>query len=306
VTEFPVARRQGLLVGGAAALVILLVDALCVYFIRSWPISLLTFAFNLVVIGSVPLLILLGYWLWGLATARYALDRNQLVIRWGPTHQVVPLEAIERAVDGVEAAGRPRLRAIRWPGYFAGPGELPEYGLTLFYATAPLHRQVLLVTPGVTYAISPADKEGFLEAFNIRHRMGPTQAVEQQSLIPAWLQWPLWRDRAAAVLLLAGILINLALFAYLSYRHAGLPSSIPLHFDTTGAVDRAGHPDEIFFLPFIGLTVWLLNGLLGGAVYLRVRESAAAYLLWGGSDLMQLLLWTAVVALLSTSYVPGP
>ena len=303
MTEFRLARRQGLVVGGVIILAILLVDALCVYLIQTRPITLLTFALNIWLVLSVGAIGLMGYWLWGLYRAYYAMDRNQLVINWGQTRQVVPMASIERVVDGADAEGPAQLRAFHWPGYYMGPGRLPHLGLTLFYASRTLRRQVLIVTPAVTYALSPADKEGFLEALEVRQRMGATQAAEQVSQVPSWLHWDVWRDRAALGLVAGALVLNLILFAYLAIRHAWLPLEIPLHFDAAGGVDRAGTSAEIFFLPFIGLGVWAVNGLLGGLLYLRWRELVGAYLLWGSAALMQLLLWLATINLLTAPYV---
>jgi hypothetical protein len=47
----------------------------------------------------------------------------------------------------------------------------------------------------------------------------------------------------------------------------------------------------------IGLSTLLINGALGGLVYQRDR--VASYLLWGGSVLVQSLVWTAAVGLLT-------
>ena len=49
-------------------------------------------------------------------------------------------------------------------------------------------------------------------------------------------------------------------------------------------------------LALIGLLTLLVNGLLGGLTYRR--ERMASYLLWGGSILIQVLLWTAVFGIL--------
>jgi hypothetical protein len=53
---------------------------------------------------------------------------------------------------------------------------------------------------------------------------------------------------------------------------------------------------EIFIIPLIGLLTLLFNGVLGGLMYRR--ERMASYLLWGGSILIQVLLWTAIFGIL--------
>ena len=44
-----------------------------------------------VAMAVAALALLFAYWTYGLATLSYALDRNGLIIAWGPTRQVIPL-----------------------------------------------------------------------------------------------------------------------------------------------------------------------------------------------------------------------
>ena len=62
-------------------------------------------------LAAAALATLFGYWSFALATLSYALDRNGLVIAWGPTRQVIPLGAIERLVPGT-AVGVPRVSGV--------------------------------------------------------------------------------------------------------------------------------------------------------------------------------------------------
>lgn len=210
---------------------------------------------------------------------------------------MIPTPQIERVVLGEELKGQVRFRGVRWPGHWVGYGEVEGLGPTLFYATVPPRRQVFLVTPGLTYAISPEDRNGFLQALHTRMQMGPTQAVEPSSHGPAFLKWGFWRDRLGLGLILGTLGGNLALFGFLSARFPTLPRLLPLHFDAAGSPDRLGAQGQIFFLPLIGVVVMLVNGGLGGVLYRR--ERMAAYLLWGGSAVVQVLLWAAVLGILS-------
>jgi uncharacterized membrane protein len=80
----------------------------------------------------------------------------------------------------------------------------------------------------------------------------------------------------------------------LSYPH--LPPTLPLHYDVLGLPDRSGPATQVFLLPFIGLLALIANTLLGGLFYRR--EKVAAYLLWGGTIVVQVLLWIGTVNLL--------
>ena len=133
-------RRVGALVGGLLVIVTLLVDLFWVWQVINWPITFLTFVQSLLVLSSLPWLGLLGYWLYGLFSLKYHLDRNRLFIRWGPTWQVIPLPEVERVEIGPQLTSPLRYRGVWWPGYWAGHGEVVGVGPTLFYATAPATR----------------------------------------------------------------------------------------------------------------------------------------------------------------------
>ena len=73
-------------------------------------------------------------------------------------------------------------------------------------------------------------------------------------------------NRLAHALLALGVLLNLALFAYIGWHYRALPESLPLHFDIMGQPDRFGVRSEIFKLPAIGLLLLVLNYLFGLAI----------------------------------------
>jgi hypothetical protein len=207
------------------------------------------------------------------------------------------MEAIQRIMLGTEVEGSvSRFRGWRWPGLMQGHGDVPEAGATLFYATGTLYQQLIIVTPTLSYAISPLDAAGFIESIKARYELGPTQAVEQKTEHPAFYDWPLWHDRLARGLVIVGFALCLALFGLLTFRYPLLPPFIPLHYTTSGTADRTGPASQIFILPLIGILAVVGNTVLGGAFYRR--EHMASYVLWGGTVLVQILLWIGAMNLL--------
>ena len=101
------------------------------------------------------------------------------------------------------------------------------------------------------------------------------------------------RDRLVHVLLALGLLLNLALFAYIGWRYRALPESLPLHFDILGQPDRLGVRSEIFKLPAIGVLLWVLNSLFGLAI--QRWEKLGTYLLLGVTVVVQVLFWLAAL-----------
>lgn len=299
MTEWHPDPHTGLRVGLALIAALVLIDAGLIAWAAAAPVTLATFLAGLLVLLSLAAIGWLAYRLTGLIRSAYILDRNAVVILWGETEQVIPTPQIERVILGEEVRGRLRFRGIRWPGCWVGYGEIEGIGPVLFYATAPLEEQILIQTPGLAYAISPEDRDGFLRTLQSRLQMGPTQLVEQSSHGPAFARWEFWRDRLALGLLSAGFLALLALVGFLCARFPGLPPLLPLHFDAQGIPDRLGARGEIFYIPLIGFVVLLTNGALGGALY--ARERLAAYLLWGMGFLVQVLFWGAVLGILAVA-----
>jgi hypothetical protein len=296
MTEWKTSKGLGLGSGLCLALVIILVDINLIWLAANRPLMLGTFIIGLAVLISLGLLGLLGYWLYGLAQSGYSLDRNALIIHWGPTEQTIPGGQIERVFLGNEIKDRIQFYGGIWPGHCVGYGEVPDTGPTLFYATVPPRQQIYVVTPTLTYGISPADREGFVESLHKRLEMGPTQIVEQSSKRPDFLEWAFWQDRLGLILLAVGFMAVLALAGLLCFKYPALPHMVPLHFDAVGNPDRLETRGQIFILPLIGLLALLLNGSLGGLAYRR--ERMASYLLWGGTILIQVLAWTATIGIL--------
>jgi hypothetical protein len=270
-------RSIGVLVGIAIILSLLAFDALLLFYLRQNRISLVFFILALVVALSLPLLLLLGYLVYALVNLRYQLHRDTLTIVWGATRWVIPMSSIEKVVLGQDVGREIRVRGINWPGYQVGHGQVEGMGRTLFYATEPLVKQILVVTPSLAYSISPADLVGFLDAFEIRKHMGPIRLVSYKHLEPGFLSWPVWRDRLAHVLLAVGLGTNLALFGYLCCGYHSLT--------------------EGFKPPAIGLVSLVINSSLG--ILIHHRQRVGAYLLWGGAVVVQFLSWLATLNILS-------
>lgn len=296
MTEWKIQKTQGLLTGIGLMLVIILIDANMIWVATERPLTIGTFILGLAVLTSLFLLALIGYWLYGLARSKYLLDRNALVIRWGGVEQIIPTPQIQRVLTGGELGGHVRFYGGMWPGHWVGYGEVPGVGQTLFYATAPPREQVFIVTPGLSYGISPADRDGFLASLRKRVEMGPTQLVEQGSRLPGFVHWEIWRDRLGLGMLLASCALLLALVGVLCFYFPALPRVVPLHFSATGSPDRMGERSGVFIIPLIGLLTLLCNGSLGALAYRRDRM--VSYLLWGGALLVQLLIWKAAIGIL--------
>ena len=295
--KFSVGGLVGLLlIGPIVALDIWLLNVLINQGIRAQQISFLTFLMGLVELLSVPVLLVLIYQTASWLTLRYRLDRDGVVVSWFGAEQIIPIRDIQRIVPGREFGGTVvRRRGLRWPGHERGDVLVPGIGRTRFLATRPLAEQLLLVTPGQAFAISPHDPDGFISAFESRQKLGPNRLLVQTVRRARWLTWPLWTDQTAWVLLGAAVVVNLGLFGYLCLRFPGLNFFLALHFNSMGDPDRIGTKIELFALPIIGLIILGTN--LGLGLLLYRRERAGSYLLWGAAAVVQALFWLAAFSI---------
>jgi hypothetical protein len=296
--EWNIHPRPGNWVGIGIIVWLMTLGMLLLWIAAQLPITVITFILVLLALATLPIVALIAYWLLGLNRARYALDRNLLTIRWGAVQQIIPMASIRKVLHGSEIAGQiGRFRGGRWPGHWVGQADVKDVGPVLFYAAGGLDQQLIIVTPGLAYAITPADLPSFVEAFDQRKRMGPTQHVEQVSIQPEIYDWSLWTDQLALGLVGLAVVACLLLFGYTCLRFPDLAPRVALHFDASGAPDRIGSRLQVFTLPLIGLMALGANVVAGVPMYLRDR--VGAYLLWGGALVVQVLTWIAAMGILS-------
>jgi hypothetical protein len=288
-------------VGIALLVAIGLLDAGLVWRILRGPHNGITFVCASAVLFSLLAIALVAYRIYDLTQLRYEFDRNRLLIVRAGTRHIIPLQSIVRLLEGGQddvdlLAQDVRLRGIRWPGYYVGRGEITGIGTTLFQGITPPHEQLIVVTSTVAYGLSVPDLDAFHQVLAACNQLGPSAEVRQESLQAPYLHWPIWRDRVAQGLVVAGVLLSVLLFAVLLFRYPSLPDRLPMHYDEAGRVDHIAPRSEAFDLPVIGLIAWATNSVLGALFYRRQRM--IAYLAWSGTLIVQTLflmaLWDVV------------
>jgi hypothetical protein len=282
---------------GAIALVSVLVSK--GEFSLSEPLSPLTAGLSMAVLLDLVLLALLLYWSVSALRLRYRLDRNGLVIYWGASRLVVPMERIQAITPGSEIgvgedgmSGWGAFRGVAWLGLRAGRARLPGDEPARVFTTASLAQSTVVLTPDCAYVVSPRDADAFIEAWRVRRPLGPTQYWREEEQKAWFLDLPIWRDRWAWTLIGLSLLANLALYGYLALVYDRLPAILPFHFDVLGQADRIAPRAEILRLPWVALLMLALDLGVGLAIYRRQR--IAAYLVWSGGFVLQLLVWGAV------------
>ena len=261
-------------------------DVLLVSWLLGRPVDGLSFLTALAVLGSLLVFVYVGFRTLGSFNMEYWVDRDAITLKWGPTRQIVPLPSIQRVQINTTALPSSPPRLWHWPYPERRRYVVPGVGVVNAYATRPLAEQIVLVTGGESYSLSPDDVPGFVQAMQERHALGPVRLVAAELQRPPLWTWPLWRDRAAMILMGGGLFAVLLMFGVLCFRFPSLSSDLPLHFDINGLPDRIAPKEGLFALPMIGLVTWILNTTVGIALYRHVQHGAA-YLLWAGALVVQ-------------------
>lgn len=256
--------------------------------------------FALAVLGF-PAAGLAGYAVYGLATARYRIDREGFAARWGLAFEQAPLAHVQevRGLDKISPAGdsSPRYRLIGWPGVHL---DLPGVGAVEVFGSGPLEGSVLVDLKDKRILVTPADRSGFLDAWQNAVRQGSLTELEPQSYRPDFLVGRAWQDRAARALLAVGAAMPAGLLIYLSVLAAELPPQVPFGFDIQGLPGPLAPAGRLLLLPTMGVALWMVDAAVGLLLYRQSRSRPLAYALWATAVAASGLLWMAVISMLST------
>jgi hypothetical protein len=265
-------------------------------------VFLLSLEFFLVMLLAGVLL----YLCWCAWTIGYTLEKDRLVVACGGVQRIVPLASIT-AVHAPGDAVRGRSVVVRWrgvpplvPGYVVGGGKSAQLGNVLSVATVPPHRQLFVQTPGLTLGLSPANPSAFISRLEEARRAADDLDLSGETGIrialtgPSAWGAPLWSDRLARVLLLAGLILNILFFGYISLTYGDLPVRLPLHWNAQAQIDRIGTPAELLRLPLFATGIWLVNVVL--AWWAAHRERAVSLFLLAGAVAAQVVFWAGTLS----------
>ncbi len=248
---------------------------------------------------SLPLLLLVIYRLYGLATARYVIDRDGFRMRWGLAYEDIPIQQLAKA-DRASAFGLTQFPGfgLWWPGLVIGERETEGLGRVEYFATRGPGEMVVLQYEGRNIAITPRDTEAFLKAVTDSLRMGALSTHEPVSTRPNFALARIASDRIALLLVIFGGILPIALFGYLLVAVGEMTGQIAFGFDASGAVDTLAPPVRLLLLPMIAGASWFLDLFFGMWMYRTPANRPLAYSLWGGAIIVGGLMWGAVLQLL--------
>jgi hypothetical protein len=292
-------RALGLLVGSVLTLWSLAVAYLLFDNGVTSGVGPVSFVSYVGAVALAALAALFGFWTYSLLTLAYEIDRNGLLIQWGPTIQVIPLGAIERLVPGT-AVGVPPVRGISWWGHHVGRAEIERVGPVLFYSTHQAPEQVLYVmTAERNYAISVEDPAAFAREILLRQDLGPTATVSHHVERHGPAAQAFWNDPLGRALALVAVAAGVLVWAQVVLRYPSLPPTLDVHFPPGETLDlvTVSTREALFDLPRSATAMLALNLVVGMA--LHGWERVAGYVLFIAAAVVQVAFFAAVAIALA-------
>jgi hypothetical protein len=105
------------------------------------------------------------------------------------------------------------------------------------------------------------------------------------------------QDATGALLVGLGLAGVLVLFGVLMLNFPDLPDVLAFHYNSEGLPDVVRGKGALFLLPSIGLLAWLANSLWGAWMALH-EQRTGAYMLWGGTLVVQFFSFLALNSLM--------
>lgn len=286
------------ILGLGAAILLALASLASVLFAVRQPVGFGMFLGLLVGLICGGLALMLLVFTYAYFMLRYRLGPRGIVIRWLGREETIPYGAVDGIFAGSRLGQTMRVRGLNWPGYYVGVGRTRAMGLVRYYTTtSDLNDIALIVTPAATYAVSPADADGFRRDLirRVQESDDAREAVEEQPPKPGRVP-PSVRDLTFSASILASVALLALSIAYIWLKWDGLPGTIPLHFAADGTPDMLGPREDVFRIPGIGAAIFIAN--LGLGLALHAREQAAARMIWATSVVVQVLVLVATARIL--------
>lgn len=249
---------------------------------------------------ALALVPFLFYRLLALQRSSYVLERDGIHLMWGLRSEDIPMDAVMWVGDARDLGYALPRPFTSLPGSVLGTRSLPD-GKPVEFLAASQKNMVVIVTPHRAFAISPAEAADFLSAFRRLSEFGSLAPVEARSVYPQVLISRSWADRWTRILVVLGLLLALALLAWVSLEvpeHA----QIALRVSETGVSAEDLVPGiQLMLLPVLNLAFFAADLVLGLYFSRHAETQALAYMVWGSSVLASVLLMGAVFFILQAA-----
>lgn len=271
-------RRLGFLIHGAAIILLTVIGLWGLWQAANADIGLIFFVYLLPALMAVVLVPVLLYRVYALYVAYYALQRDGIRIRWGLRVEQIPMDIVEWVHPADDLEPRVPLPFFRLPGAVIGTRKMPGGGKVEFLASSQ-RNMLIIATPDIAYAISPADASAFRAAYNRIVELGSVTPLTRQSLHPTFVAVRVWASRSMRSLIIAGFILNIVLLAYVLWMVSSR-QQIHLGFRPSGEPSDLVPAVRLMLLPVLSLFFFLIDLFVGLFFYRSDTTQDLAYLAW--------------------------
>ncbi len=262
----------------------------------SGPTFLVYLLITLVAIGFLPWLI---YRMLALQQGRYILARDGISLYWGLRHEEIPINK----VTWVGSTDQNRMvlakPLFRVPGAVLGVKSQVD-GQPVEFLAARDTDLVMIVTSNRIFAISPANRNEFLNTYHKLAEFGSLAPILPASIYPAFLFSRTWADLPARILLISSVVLMLGLIIWVSLSIPNHPMTA-LRLNPDGSAVEPVPGIRLLLLPVINTFFFIADLLLGLFFYRRADTQTLGYLMWASSVLTSLLFSVAVFFILQAT-----
>jgi hypothetical protein len=238
---------------------------------EEWPITIRTFSWGLSTVANVVAAVVLARAAIYRGSLSYELDRNGIYIKQLGRSYTIPLDQVIRVVPGDQA------------------GQLTKPLIT--FGRGRSGQLLIVETYRYVYRLALAERNHFGREIQERRQLGVVQAQSEGLTRARQTLFDFFTAAAIQRLLVATLLLNLLLWALLTWRFPTLPSTVPVRFDPLGGTAGTRAKTYTLLLPAIATAAWLGNLVLALVTHQRSRLLSELLLL--GALIVQIVLLLA-------------
>lgn len=296
--HFPPARRLGLLIHVVIIAVLAAISIFGFVNLSSAQVGPQFVSYLLMALLAFTPIPFFAYRAYALLRADYYIDRDSLAMLWGLRVEDIPLTDIEWVRPASDLTRPLLLPRFRLPGAVLGTRRHPDLGLVEFIASNS-RNLILIATSKRVFAISPRNASGLVQTFARATELGSLSPTEAKSVYPSFIITQAWESPIARFLWMSGILLNLALIAWVGILIPSL-SQIPFGFNPFGVPNETAPPTQLILLPLVSSLMFVLGVTAGLYFYRWERQRPLAFIVWISSTLCAVLFLMAVLFLVTT------
>ncbi len=297
-TEFLPPRSRGYPIHITLIIMLTLIAAAAAFLATREPIGLRFTIYVLVTALAFSPIPVLMYRLWALTRSSYRLDRDSLTITWGMRTERIPVSEVEWVRTPASLTRPLPLPAFRLPGSVLGSRRTPDLGPVEFLAseTASL---LLVATHQRVFAISPSDRQAFLQNIQRAIEMGSLSPAASESVYPVFIVAEAWKSTLARWLWLAGLFVNIGLLAWVSLMIPTL-GRVSLGFLPSGAPGTPVPGAGLILVPVLSIFLFALGWVVGLVFYRSEQQRTLAHIMWASGLVTSVLFLVAVLFIVIT------